>query len=365
MSNQDESICQMQAGIYSSKLKYKSCSMIENFFLNFNGRLDSKCKVVALCCEELENRPAIALGRTGKDTIDEFIQMRTRIIFEGLNNNAQQLLSNGCTKCGNYQLGDWVNNKLIRYVNLSMYPAPCQCSCIYCEVYGKEQRNFYNEADVDAYQVMFDAIDYALEKDLIASNAVWQISSGEITIHPYKDKILDLVKNKPAIFFTNCFLYDERIGFSLKSNIQSKINFSIDAGTAKTWRKIKGFDNFDEVTSNLVKYYLNCSQPEQVLLKYIIIPGINDNYEDFASMIEIMKVLGINTLDLARDIRFKYKMSENYKRHLIEAAGYFLAMLHINRMNAGMFLFSPSEREDAIIFANQLLAAGKIQNVLI
>ena len=55
---------------------------------------------------------------------------------------------------------------------------------------------------------------------------MWQISTGEITIHPYKDRILDLVKNDRACFYTNAFIFDEKIAANLKVNPNSAINLS-------------------------------------------------------------------------------------------------------------------------------------------
>jgi MoaA/NifB/PqqE/SkfB family radical SAM enzyme len=207
---------------------------------------------------------------------------------------------------------------------------------------------------------MFDALDYAHESGLIAPNPTWQISSGEIAIHPYKDKILDLVKNQNAVFFTNCFIFDEKIAANLAANPNSAINLSIDSGTPETWCKVKGVDNFEEVTTNLVRYFNKSSRPGQITLKYIVLPGINDTFEDYSSVIEIMKVLKVNHLTIARDLRTKYTFDEEQSNNLIDAAGYLAAMLHKNGMTMNMFTYSPKDRERVVAFANELLRDGKV-----
>lgn len=146
-------------------------------------------------------------------------------------------------------------------------------------------------------------MELALDLKIIADDAVWQISSREIAIHPYHDRIMNIVKGRIACFYTNCMKFDEDIAKNLHDNPRSTINLSIDSGTPETWRKIKGLDNFDKVIENLSKYYVASTRPGQITLKYIVMPGINDNYEDFTSVIEIMKVLKVNRLIIARDGR--------------------------------------------------------------
>ena len=59
----------------------------------------------------------------------------------------------------------------------------------------------------------------------------------------------------------------------------------------------------------------------QITLKYILFPGINDNYEDYASLIEIMKNLGVNHLAVSRNTRIKYNIFEEQNTELIETVG--------------------------------------------
>ena len=341
-------------------MQYHSCSLIENFNLNFNGRVDTDQKIVALCCENIEDPPAIALQETGKDTIENFRKMRNYTISESAISKKKRKHSRGCVSCAYYQLGNWKNDDLVHYVNLSMYPAPCQSQCIYCSIYKNDGDAFRSDTVVDGYKKVFDALSYAQISGLISPTAVWQVSSGEITIHPYKEKIFDVIKNQSTAFYTNCFLYDEKIGANLADNPQSFINLSIDSGTPKTWYKVKGFDNFDHVTNNLVRYYTNSVRDGQITLKYIILPGINDNYEDFLSVIEIMNVLHIRHLTLSRDVRYKYSLDEEQSEKLIGAAAYFVALLVKNEKTFDLSTYTPAERELAIAFANVLLKRKEV-----
>lgn len=337
---------------------YYSCSLVERAAMNFNGQLDGE-RFVALCCEGVDGIPGIALSK-GAETIKKFMQMRESVILEGDPSCKRRVYTKGCEKCANFQLNKWHKNDCILLVNLSMYPSPCQCKCIYCGIYKRDQDRFNEKSVIEGYENIFSALRYGIDSGIIPPNAFWQLSCGEITIHPYKDKILSLVKNRACSFFTNCFKYDEEIGKNLASNQYSSINLSIDAGTPETWHKVKGVDNFEDVANNLVKYYMASCRPGQITLKYIVLPNINSNLADYTETINIMKVLEIKHLTLACDTRKKYNKSTIEQEELIVSTGYLAAMLHKNGMTFNMFTFSPEERNMVETFAKELLMSGEV-----
>ena len=59
--------------------------MIDDLYLNINGRIDEGNPVVSLCCENIENRPAISLCKTAKETLEKFLGMRSMILAESIN----------------------------------------------------------------------------------------------------------------------------------------------------------------------------------------------------------------------------------------------------------------------------------------
>jgi hypothetical protein len=321
---------------------HHGCQMISGFALNFVGRLDGGRRCVMLCCEPIVNVPAVALGGTGEETIRAFMRMREGALLECASPSEDRAFTAGCLGCANYQAREWEDGRLIGSINLSCYPSPCQCRCVYCEVDKAPA-----EGAAEGYEIMFGALDYALGEGLIAQGATWQVSCGEITIHPYKDRILDLVKDRRAVFYTNCFRFDYQIAANLAANPASCINISIDSGTRETWHKIKGFDNFGKVVGNLAKYRDSGSRNGQITLKYIVLPGVNDGAEDYAGAVALMKALGTGHLTLARDCRTKYGQGWEGQGSLVAAAGRLVAMLHQNGLSFDMFTFSPAEREGA------------------
>lgn len=335
-------------------MSYRSCLMIEQAYLNFNGRIDMGKKIVALCCEGMDGKPCVALTEPD-ETLIGFMNQRNGLILESkISGRLSGKFSSGCEKCPNYRMADWGSDGLIHYVNLSMYPSPCQCRCIYCNIH-KEDQSIRSETAKAAYQKLFATLDRAQACGLIAADAIWQVSCGEIAIHPFRERILNYVAGKRTAFYTNCIKYDEDIAQNLHDNPASIINLSIDSGTPATWHKVKGLNNFETITENLAKYYAKSSQKGQITLKYIVLPDINDTYEDFASLMEIAKVLEVQHIEISRDTRIKYKMEPEYRTKMLGAAAYLLAMSHKNGISNGMPMYTPGEQNEAVGLANEIL----------
>lgn len=326
-----------------------NCPHVANFFLAFPFHHIDGEQVVSFCCELSLRFPHVKLAKTGDETIQNFKMMRAKFIEEGFStkNNSKRIISTPCDACHEYSFGKWKNQKHIQMVHLSMTPAPCQSKCSYCEVI-KMHNNFHDPSVQESYRRVFDTIDCAEADGLISPTAEWMISSGEICIHPFKDRILDLVQDKKAIFFTNGFLFDERIGYILSSNPNAGINISIDSGTPETWHKIKGVDNFSKVVNNLSQYRSCSIAHNQIILKYILLHGINDTYEDFSGIISIMHNLNIPLLIISRERRCYDRRSE-----LIKSAGKFVKMLSENSLGYTLHSYSSEEEKQIINIAQE------------
>jgi wyosine [tRNA(Phe)-imidazoG37] synthetase (radical SAM superfamily) len=350
-----------------SGLKYRSCRWIEAFSLMFMGRIDTGGRCMALCCEKADI-PGTAFCESARDSVENFRRMRTELIAESMRieslddaDEAREFTAS-CAKCANFQRGDFgKSDGRIHYINLSMYPAPCQCKCVYCSIHKRKEDKRLNKRLHSAYyEKLFDILSYAESAGYIAPDARWLVASGEITIHPYKDRILEWVKDRAVQFFTNGFLFDEGIASILSANPSAAIILSIDSGTPETWREVKGVDNFNTVTDNLVKYHGRCSRPGQITLKYIVLPGVNNTLADYRSIIEIMKVLKVGHLSISRDTRIKYTLDAEARETLISACGILVAIVYKNGMAFDLSVYLPEERERIVVFAHELLQTGAV-----
>jgi pyruvate-formate lyase-activating enzyme len=190
----------------------------------------------------------------------------------------------------------------IDYINFSFYPSVCQCRCIYCSFATDAKLNSFEKSKASDYAIKAAGVVSELDRiGLIdRANARVQISTGEITINPHKDFIIDAVKDFKNLFFTNGFVYDEKIS-QILANTKSYVQCGLDAGTPETYKKVKGFDNFNLVINNLARYL----EHGNVVIKYLVMPQINDGEADFAGIVDIMKKLGRNCLHISRDNNVK------------------------------------------------------------
>lgn len=336
---------------------YYACSMVNSFFLTINGRLDDE-KCLTFCCEPIDGRPAIVWGNDASESLVNIINKRQDFLEEcrRVEKNGFEItreLTAGCVNCAYFQKKMWNSDGRIHYVNLSMYPSPCQCKCFYCDVHRKDQR--ISAEMKKEYDKMFDMLEFAKKCNAIASDARWQVSCGEITIHPFKERILDLVEGYATTFYTNGFKFDERIAWNLKNNPYSAIDVSIDAGTPSTWYKVKGVNNFEDVAMNLMRYSLSSKREGQIVLKYIVFPGINDSEEDYISLIEMMKLLKTSHLTISRDSRKKYKLGEEETSALVKSAARLAAICFKNGIANDMFTYTMEEQKMIVEATNHIL----------
>ena len=345
-------------------MKYYGCSNMMDFSFHIDGRIDTGENVIAMCCEWLPRnlqKPAISLEGSAEEILNNFLNKRNSVIeyLQKEGNNAKRLREcewSGCERCVFYEKRNWNVGSSIIYVNLSMYPAPCQCNCSYCIA----SRKWENTPKVkQAYEKMFEVIELADKKGLISPDATWQVSSGEITIHPYRDRILSLVKNKNTHFLTNAIIYDEDIARNISENKNSKINFSIDAGTPQTWEKVKGVGNFNKVFDNIMQYRKASINANQINLKYIVLPGINDSKEDYEGIVKIMKELGLSVLTISRDSLVKYSSNKKETRRLLESAARLTWQCLKNEINISMNAYSAKERKKV----RMIIRSNRLKNV--
>jgi len=342
-------------------MNYKCCSQVNEFKLTLNGCMNTSKSRITFCCENLENIPSVPIGDP-KESLDNLINLRKEFLLENFKigflgeNNCKRNVSETCTKCANFVNANIINHisNKITSVNFSVYPAPCQCKCIYCHIHDTFAANFIKEKHEPYYEKIFNILEYGKEKNIISKHAYWQISSGEITIHPYKDRIFNLVKDNNACFFTNAFIFDEQIANNLSVNPHSKINLSIDSGTAQTWHKVKGVNNFETVLTNLIKYSNCSSRAGQITLKYIVLPGINDTVDDYNSLVEIMKILNCNHLSISRNTTFKYTLNESDSKKLINSAAHLVAVLQKNNITFDMFPYTSQENKMILELAKKI-----------
>ena len=307
----------------SNVKKYRGCSDIIGGTLVFTSHIGEVKNCMTPCCHMSMMNLATELLDDPESTVNNFFKFRHNLNNENKKlaeeNNNERNYTADCIDCPKYIVNEWDDvSDTLCYVSLAMAPAPCQSKCMYCAHLSKD--NSLSDESKDAYERLIKLLKYMKEKNIITKDTTIQVASGEITIHPYKDQILEIVNGLNVKFFSNCFKFDQGIADHLRGNPQSSINLSIDSGTASTWKKVKGFNNFNRVVSNLRKYYNYCDQVnhQQIELKYIVMPEINTQTQDYNGIIKIMKDLNVKELIISREFSVYYQPSTKEYETLYE-----------------------------------------------
>jgi molybdenum cofactor biosynthesis enzyme MoaA len=218
-----------------------------------------------------------------------------------------------CGKCPQYKLGRYPIEPELNHVSFDtgLKHSGCNVRCCYCHA-GDKLRD--ESIDITLYECV-----KALEGKYGDSTLSLSLSSGEFTICPDAERILDIVekKNWSTKIFTNGRIYMDRISDMAKGGNIPMVFVSADAGTKATFAKVKGVDYWETLNENLAKYREN---GVVVSLKYILLEGINDNEEDMDGFFELARKAG-GSVRFSNDSRMGHK---RLSERSMAAAKYFI-----------------------------------------
>lgn len=307
------------------------------------GRLDEGRNILTYCCGKANKQIAVSISDNPAETIDNYIERRNEIINEGkrvaqtgdMSDNPHY---NACLGCPDFIEHTWSEEDFqFHYVCYGVSPAPCQAKCIYCSSNLENRRRFDVEQDGESHALVFKHMQYFHDNGLLASDVQWEIGAGEITVHPYREEVYRAVGDHAASWLSNCFIYSEQIAKNLANNAESNILFSMDAGTDATWTHIKGVDNFSHVKENIKKYVQATIKPEQMMLKYLVLPSVNDDEENLINFIRFVKDLNLKGFLIAKDRWAQTSQA------LLRAVVILIVLASQNGLSFGFKFFTPDE----------------------
>ncbi|GHV78149.1 hypothetical protein AGMMS49942_29700 [Spirochaetia bacterium] len=278
--------------------KYRGCPYIEDLFI---FRSDS----IVWCCSDFNKckSPVIKTEKNVAKNVNNFISLRNKIIKELKNSESIPVFSKSCAGCPEIVEKYYKTERKISFVNYTGFSG-CQFKCSYCVEIKVPQVNLTDFCETFEF----------LKEHNYLDKKVWvTLSAGEIAVDPNRDKVIETIKGYNVSIFSNGGIFYDKIEHLLAADSKNSICVSVDAGTRETFKKIKGVDKFNEVRKNLKLY--SRSGNGNVVLKYIILDGINDNDADIEGFIELCKETGVRRARVARDSTFK----GNYKERTINA----------------------------------------------
>lgn len=193
----------------------------------------------------------------------------------------------------------------------------CNAKCIYCsDEYSGSNRNY------NTYPIIKDLI----EKGYYKAGGEATFQGGEPTLMHNFDELVQLFTEHGTVvrIHTSGIKYSETVKNALEQG-KGSVVISIDSGCKTTYKKIKQVDKFDNVCETIQKYAK--ANNDNVIIKYIIIPGINDNLNEIDKFFKLIKSFGIKTVAL--DLEVQYARKHNNKdvsQHIYLLVDYFVKM---------------------------------------
>lgn len=250
------------------------------------------------------------VSKKAENKFSKFFEAK-KIVKDNLEKN---ILPKRCEGCMYLENADWEETDKLKYIGI--FPSKkCDLNCIYCSTH--EDKQFYNSIeDIPVY----DFLKELTEKDCLAQDCIFNFAGGEPLLNPEFDKIIGLITTSlPNSFIrlhTNALKYSPEIAELLSKN-KANVIISLDCGNRDLYKQIKNSDLFDETLTNIKKY---CQKQEsnQVILKYIIIPNVNDKEENICEFIKLAKSAGCRFICGDLDFYWQKRIPENKQKEEIE-----------------------------------------------
>ena len=237
-----------------------------------------------------------------------------------------------CEGC--YRLGEYTfkGEKKISEFHMS-HCRICNAKCIYCsDEFSRSSLNY------DTYPIIKDLFDKGYYKP--GGEATFE--GGEPTLMKSFNELVEffVINGTRVRIHTSCITYSALVEDALKKNMGTVV-VSLDSASKKTYAKIKLVDKFNIVVENLKKYAsASNNNPDGIVVKYIIIPGVNDNIFEIDRFFKLMKQIGIKTV--AVDIEVRYARAYNNKNvspHIYILYDYFEKQAKLYNMKLLVYSF--------------------------
>lgn len=272
---------------------YKSCNWV-------NRGIEFRTDSLRLCCygylqgRENEHLTTIKENYHGENfDWQEIFDIKEKM--KEMHKKGEYIAS--CKDCIYLQERDWDEENYINHFTLNHW-TKCNCNCIYC--YTKDKKKEFNSyKEYPIYPVFKDMFKKGVIKHTDSSCIIF--GGGEPTILKDFDKLIDLfIKEgcKNIRINSSGIKYSKSIEKGLKLGVISLV-ISPDAGCRETYEKIKEVKAYNKVWDNIKKYAKAQCKPGLLKVKFILFPGINDNYEEIDKFFDMVLKSGAKAVSLS------------------------------------------------------------------
>lgn len=254
---------------------------------------------INFCCSPYDNKLQFVDNYDGSLLDwDDYTQKRTKYL---------EMFKNGdipkpCENCSHVEEKEWSEEIGFSFLSISTR-TKCSCNCFYC-VQSKGDENKKRELNTKECWDVLPVLNELKNRNLILPNCLFIIGGGEPTEFPPGELesllYMGLMTESNIVVLTNAIIYSESIAKTI-SVAKSELKVSVDAGTKETFEKIKRVKAFDKVWGNLAKYVKATKDNPlgRVQIKYIVVPGVNDNIEEAKAFIKKCFDIGCKHIEIA------------------------------------------------------------------
>ena len=270
------------------KVEYKCCPHIRNG-LNFT-------RTGLRFCNKLSASGQDSIVLYGKDFYKKFTQIKHSIIEDC----KKGIIPDYCKGCIYLEEKDWDTLDEAKINNLEIFHwNQCNCACIYCGNRNETHLKITEKKGKSAYVDLYKILKSFIKEGHFAQNVNVSFVGGEPTLLKEFTDILKLfMKHKYKMhILTNGILYEKLFAKSIRLNKENYMTISLDCGSKEVFKQLKRVDKFDDVIKNIKRYIKDTKEnSKNVIIKYILIEGVNDNREEIIKWLDLCKNIGVGTL---------------------------------------------------------------------
>lgn len=240
-----------------------------------------------------------------------------------------------CKKCQRLKMDKWGTKrtpfKLVQFSDWSL----CNSNCVYCNSWKntilKDGEYLTQSGNPDTYPII-PIIKNMIKIGLITKDTSVNFAGGEPTLYFQFSEAIKLLLDygtRRMEVYSNIINYSREIEEGLSLGV-IELTVSIDAGSKKIHEVVKGVDSYDKVWENLSKYVKAASPNfiDNIISKFVLVPDINDSFEEIEEWVKKSKDIGIKKLILNADNRIHENstLSEDLVKKLKELTSFFLEL---------------------------------------
>ena len=270
--------------------EYVSCKYLQGG-LNFQNKFISTCNFIT---KGLVFYDLTKINGKANISFNKIEEMRKE-------NIEKKAIPKNCEGCFALEKKVWNVNGKINKIELDHW-RNCNCGCIYCSNRGHDQVKFLtSKVEKSQFYDVLPILKKMKKKNLFDDDIVISTTGGEPASLEEYPQILELFldrKFKEISILSSGIKYLPIIEKAL-SQPNCYLTVSLDCGTKETYKRIKMTDAFDKCVNNLKNYAKHSYAKNSVILKYIVLPNINDNKEEIDKFFDVVKEIGSDSVSFS------------------------------------------------------------------